>query len=96
MSKLSPRVLASYSGVTIPMAAMGMPIAVYLPPFYSDGLGLSLLTVGTVFTIARIWDVITDPLMGLIVDRSTHPGAGASTGSRCPSRSCWCRSGRCS
>lgn len=69
MSRLSPRVLASYSGVTIPMAAMGMPIAVYLPPFYSDGLGLSLVTVGTVFTLARIWDVVTDPIMGLVIDR---------------------------
>ena len=69
MSKLSARVLASYSGVTIPMAAMGMPIAVYLPPFYSDGLGLSLVTVGTVFTLARIWDVVTDPVMGLVIDR---------------------------
>lgn len=69
MSRISARVLASYSGVTIPMAAMGMPIAVYLPPFYSDGLGLSLVTVGTVFTLARIWDVVTDPIMGLVIDR---------------------------
>lgn len=69
MSRLTPRVLAAYSGVTVPMAAMGMPIAVYLPPFYSDGLGLSLVTVGTVFTLARIWDVVTDPLMGMVIDR---------------------------
>lgn len=51
------------------MAAMGMPIAVYLPRFYSEGLGLSLITVGTIFTIARIWDVITDPIMGTLIDR---------------------------
>jgi Na+/melibiose symporter-like transporter len=69
MSRLSPQVLASYSGVAVPMAAMGMPISVYLPPFYSDGLGLSLVTVGTVFTVARIWDVVTDPVMGLLIDR---------------------------
>lgn len=69
MARLTPRVLACYSGVTVPMAAMGMPIAVYLPPFYSDGLGLSLVTVGTVFTVARIWDVVTDPIMGLVIDR---------------------------
>lgn len=69
MTRLSPRVLAAYSGVTIPMAAMGMPISVYLPPFYSDGLGLSLVTVGAVFTLARIWDMVTDPIMGLIIDR---------------------------
>ncbi len=69
MSRLSPRMLAAYSGLAIPMAALGMPIAVYLPPFYSDGLGLSLATVGAVFTLARVWDVVTDPVMGLVIDR---------------------------
>ena len=59
----------AYSGITLPMAAMGMPIAVYLPRFYSEGMGLSLVTVGLVFTLARIWDVITDPIMGMILDR---------------------------
>jgi len=66
---LSKRVLAAYSGITIPMAAMGMPIAVYLPRFYSEGMGLSLITVGTIFTIARIWDVVTDPVMGMLIDK---------------------------
>ena len=46
-----------------------MPIAVYLPRFYSEGMGLSLVTVGLVFTLARVWDVITDPIMGMVVDR---------------------------
>ena len=67
--KLTRTVLAAYSGITIPMAAMGMPIAVYLPRFYSEGMGLSLLTVGTVFFIARIWDVVTDPIMGIMIDK---------------------------
>ncbi|MBL6686934.1 MAG: MFS transporter [Pseudomonadales bacterium] len=66
---LKPSTLAAYSGVSLPMAAMGMPIAVYLPRFYSEGLGLSLITVGFVFTLARIWDVITDPAMGYLIDR---------------------------
>ena len=51
------------------MAAMGMPIAVYLPRFYTEGMGLSLVTVGTIFTLARIWDVITDPVMGIVIDK---------------------------
>ncbi len=46
-----------------------MPIAVYLPRFYTEGLGLSLATVGTIFTLARIWDVVTDPIMGMAIDR---------------------------
>jgi glycoside/pentoside/hexuronide:cation symporter, GPH family len=66
---LTPKILAAYSGVTIPMAALGMPIAVYLPRFYTEGMGLSLVTVGLVFTLARVWDVITDPVMGMIIDR---------------------------
>lgn len=59
----------AYSGITIPMAAMGMPVAVYLPRFYTEGMGLSLVTVGTIFTLARIWDVITDPVMGIAIDK---------------------------
>ena len=59
----------AYSGIAAPMAAMGMPISVYLPRFYSEGMGLSLLTVGAIFTIARVWDVITDPLMGVLIDK---------------------------
>ena len=53
----------------MPLSAMGMPIAVYLPRFYSEGMGLSLATVGLIFTLARIWDVVTDPLMGVAIDR---------------------------
>lgn len=61
--------LSAYSGITMPMAAMGMPVAVYLPRFYSEGMGLSLATVGLIFTLARMWDVVTDPLMGLAIDK---------------------------
>ena len=53
----------------MPLAAMLMPVAVYLPPFYASELGLSLATVGLVFTIARVWDVVTDPIMGVLIDR---------------------------
>ena len=68
-SILNRKVLAAYSGITMPMAAMGMPIAVYLPRFYSEGMGLSLITVGIIFTIARVWDVVTDPIMGVLIDK---------------------------
>jgi GPH family glycoside/pentoside/hexuronide:cation symporter len=68
-SQSSPWVLSAYSGITMPMAAMGMPVAVYLPRFYSEGMGLSLATVGLIFTLARVWDVVTDPLMGMAIDK---------------------------
>ncbi len=65
----SRRTLACYSSVGLPLAAMALPIAVYLPPFYGEELGMSLATVGLMFTLARFWDVITDPLMGMMIDR---------------------------
>ncbi|NIJ43529.1 Na+/melibiose symporter-like transporter [Parvibaculum indicum] len=53
---------------SIPISALGLPIVVYLPPFYAE-LGLSLTVVGTVFMFARFWDVFTDPVLGMVSDR---------------------------
>ena len=68
-SQINNKVLASYSVVALPIGAMGMPIAIYLPPLYSGSLGLSLATVGLIFTLARVWDLVTDPIMGIVIDR---------------------------
>ena len=68
-NQISKPVLGSYAAVALPTGAMAMPIAVYLPPLYGESLGLSLATVGLVFTLARIWDVITDPIMGVVIDK---------------------------
>jgi Na+/melibiose symporter-like transporter len=54
---------------SIPISALGLPIVVYLPPFYSHDMGLSLSVVGTVFMLARFWDVFTDPVLGMVSDR---------------------------
>ena len=47
---------------------MGLPLLVHLPPFYAS-LGLSLSVVGTIFLIARLWDMVTDPILGILSDR---------------------------
>ena len=66
---LKKRVLASFSATAAPLAAMGLPIAIYVPPFYAETMGLSLAGIGLIFTLARIWDVVTDPIMGAVIDR---------------------------
>ncbi len=42
----------------------------YLLYFYTDVFGLSAAVAGSVFTVARIVDAITDPMMGIIADRT--------------------------
>ena len=68
-ASLSTGKLLAYASPAIPIAAMGVPIAVYLPPFYAQDMGLGLTTVGLIFMLARFWDVITDPLLGALSDR---------------------------
>ncbi len=67
--RVNTGVVLAYSSLTIPITAVGIPLSVYLPPLYATEMGLSLATVGFIFMLARIWDVVTDPLMGLIIDR---------------------------
>ncbi len=61
--------IAMFSLPSIPISALGLPIVVYLPPFYASEMGLSLTLVGTIFLIARLWDVFTDPVLGIVSDR---------------------------
>lgn len=67
--RLATSTLLAYAAPAAPISAMGLPIAVYLPPFYAGEVGLGLSVVGTVFMLARFWDVVTDPLLGVLSDR---------------------------
>ena len=61
--------LALFASPAVPIAALGMPLAIYLPPFYAEELRLGLPIVGAVFMVTRLWDVVTDVLFGAISDR---------------------------
>ncbi len=71
--KLPRIVLAGISAPALPIAGLGLPIVVYLPPFFADTVGIGLGTVGLVFMLARFWDVFTDPFFGIVADRSRPP-----------------------
>lgn len=40
----------------------------YLPFFYSNVFGLSLVDAAFLVLITRIWDAVSDPMMGIIAD----------------------------
>ena len=42
----------------------------YLPFFYSTIFGLSLMDATLLMLVTRIWDAVSDPMMGIIADRT--------------------------
>ena len=63
--------ILSYALPTFSTATIMMTVAIYLPNFYTDELGLTAGMLSWVFLFGRIWDAVTDPTMGHISDR-TH------------------------
>lgn len=61
--------LLAYGVTGLPLAALGLPLYVYLPAFYAEGVGLAAAVVGLALLGARLFDVLTDPLAGWLSDR---------------------------
>lgn len=47
-----------------------MMVGTYISYFYTNILGISPFMAGVVFMVARLVDAFTDPLMGIIVDKT--------------------------
>lgn len=60
--------IAVYGSLALPLATIGLPLSIYLAPFYSGELGVPLAALGMAMIVARLSDVITDPLIGLASD----------------------------
>jgi len=58
-----------HGSLGLPLAVIGYPIAIWVIPHYAGALGVSLAAVGTMLMLARISDVVTDPLIGFASDR---------------------------
>jgi Na+/melibiose symporter-like transporter len=65
--------LVAFATLGIPLAGAGLPLAVYVPAFYGQMIGLTV--VGAVFMLTRLWDMVSDPLIGVLSDR-THTRFG--------------------
>ncbi len=60
----------SYVLPAFSLSALGMPIVVHLPKFYaSKEVGIGFATVGAIFALMRVLDVLIDPVMGYVSDR---------------------------
>lgn len=62
--------LLCYGVLTTPLAMGGLALVIFIPTFYAVDMGLGLAAVGAVFVFGRIFDVITDPLVGHFSDQT--------------------------
>jgi glycoside/pentoside/hexuronide:cation symporter, GPH family len=67
---LSGRVIWTHGLLALPLAVIGYPLNIWIPPHYAGTLGLPLATLGLIIMLARLTDVITDPLIGELSDRT--------------------------
>lgn len=65
------RILAAFAASCLPYAALGLPVYVTLPEFYADHIGVSQGYVGLVFLLVRLADVLVDPFLGMLIDRTS-------------------------
>ena len=56
-----------------PLAVVGIPVYIYIPKFYTDVVGVHISAMGTILLFVRLFDAITDPVIGLISDRLKTP-----------------------
>ncbi len=68
--KLSKRLLFFFGLSEMPIQVAAVPVTAYILNFYVDDLGLSAGLAGTAYLLARIFDVITDPAIGYLSDRT--------------------------
>ena len=71
--KLSFREKAGYSLGDAAANFVFQTILVFQLAFYTDTFGITAAAAGTLFLVVRISDAFTDPMMGLIADRTDTP-----------------------
>jgi Na+/melibiose symporter-like transporter len=67
---LPARTIWLHGTMGLPLAVIGYPLSIWIPAHYAGELGLPLATVGTILMLARLSDVITDPLIGGLSDHT--------------------------
>jgi Na+/melibiose symporter-like transporter len=75
MTAPSPRrsnaTLSAFAASCLPYAALGLPVYVTLPEFYASHVGVSLASVSLIFLIVRLADIVVDPVLGMVIDRTS-------------------------
>ena len=75
--------LVAYASPAVPLALLGLPLYAYVPKLYADLPAIGLGLAGLLLFVSRLFDLVTDPLMGRLADRLrpwVHPLAWMTGG----------------
>ena len=72
--RLRNPVIIAYALPACVMALPTIPVFIHLPALYGVELGLGLATTGLILLVARLFDMVTDPVIGLLSDRYPFRG----------------------
>ncbi|MDB5471001.1 MAG: melibiose carrier protein [Caulobacter sp.] len=61
--------LAAFALLSIPLSAMLLPVTMYLPHYYTSDLGMSLGAMTWAYAAVRLFDLVFDPGLGIVMDR---------------------------
>ncbi|MEQ8485514.1 MAG: MFS transporter [Pseudomonadales bacterium] len=68
--QLSRRTLFFYGLSDMPIQVVAVPVAAFIPNYYGQDLGISLAAVGTIWLLTRLFDAVSDPVIGWLSDRT--------------------------
>ena len=73
MKKLGVHDKLAYAAPAFSLAVVGIPVYVYIPKFYTDVVGIHISALGLILLIVRLFDAVTDPVIGMVSDRLRTP-----------------------
>lgn len=68
--RLERGVVSGFAAANLPVGALATAVAVFLPAHFTRHLGMALATVGTAWMVVRLLDILVDPALGLLIDRT--------------------------
>ena len=71
-SRLRWSVISAYGAPGVGAGYMYLLIGLYIMKFSTDVLLIAPAVMGTIFGISRVWDAVSDPLVGYMSDRTRH------------------------
>jgi Na+/melibiose symporter-like transporter len=67
-ARKNPFELVLFAAPAAPLMALSLPPIIFLPPYYSQHLGLDVGLVGLLFVAARAFDILVNPMIGSLQD----------------------------